>query len=454
MYIVVIGLGQVGRHVVRTLEWEKHDVVAIDSDPAAVAYIEEHHDVMTLRGYGASPQVLARAGTERADLVVAVTSNDEANLLAALAARHLGARRAVARVQGNDWSTTGPTATGAAAGVQYGLLGVDVVFNPRVLLAQEIAKIAQSHGALEVLDVANDQLEVVQIEMSEQGRLLHKPLAKLQLPRGVLVGAVVRDGRLFVPGGSDVLLPRDRVYLIGLPDQMTEAEALFTRQQQTSAVCIVGGGVVGEALAHMLVAAQIQVMLIEQDQVQATALADRLPAVTVVHGDGTHVDLLQEEKVGSYGLFVAVTNEDEVNLMASLLARRVGVHRTAALVSRPDYGEIYNQLGIDIVLSPRTVASEHVLRYCRQHELQSLTVIEDGAAEILELLAHTGSRITGQQVKRLPIPRGALLAAILKGDRVLIPRGDDIVAAGDTVVVLTTPSARSGVVRLFRSRRH
>lgn len=450
MYIVVIGLGQVGRHVVRTLEWEKHDVVAVDIDASAIDYIEEHHDVMTLRGYGASQRVLKEAGVDRADLVVAVTNHDEVNLIAALGARGLGARRAVARVQGNEWS--GAAEHELPAGVQYGLLGVDVVFNPRVLLAQEVAKIAQSQGALEVIDLANDRIEVVQVELGEQGRLLHKPLMKLQLPKGVLVGAVVRDGQLFVPGGADVLLPQDRVYLMGLPEQMMEAEGLFAHRQASDGVCIVGGGVIGESLARILVAIGTEVMVIEADHDRAQRLAASLPAVTVVSGDGTDVTLLQEVKVGNYGLFVAVTDEDEVNLMAGLLARRIGVERTVALVHRPDYGEIYRQLGIDIVLSPRTVASEHVLRYCRQHELQSLTVIEDGKAEILELVAHEGSRIAGNEVRRLPIPRGAILAAILKGDRVVIPSGDDRIAPGDTVVVLTTPNARAGIARLFRSR--
>ncbi len=449
MYIVVVGLGQVGRHVVRTLEWEKHDVVAVDVDPAAIDYIEEHHDVMTLRGYGASQRVLKEAGVERADLLVAVTNHDEVNLIAALGARGLGARRAVARVQGNEWS--GAAEDELPAGVQYGLLGVDVVFNPRVLLAQEVAKIAQSHGALEVIDLANDRIEVVQVELADQGRLLHKPLAKLQLPRGVLVGAVVRDQHLFVPGGADVLLPRDRVYLIGLPDRMKEAEDLFTRRQEAEGVCIVGGGVIGEILARTLVASGADVMLIELEHERARRLAASLPSVTVVSGDGTDMSLLQEEKVGNYGLFVAVTDEDEVNLMAGLLARRIGVERTVSLVHRPDYGEIYRQLGIDIVLSPRTVASEHVLRYCRQHELQSLTVIEDGKAEILELVAQDRSRVTGTELRRLPIPRGALLAAILKGDQVVIPGGDDVIDPGDTVVVLTTPAARQGIARLFRN---
>jgi len=451
MYVVVIGLGEVGRHVVRTLEWEKHDVVAVDSDQQAIDVIEENHDVMTLQGYGASQRVLRQAEVEKADLVVAVTNHDEVNLIAALAARNLGATRAVARVQGSEWS--GSDASETPTAIQYGLLGVDVVFNPRVLLAQEIAKIAQSHGALEVLDLANDRIEVVQLELGEQGRMLNKPIAKLPLPTQVLVAAVVRDGTLFVPGGTDMLLPRDRIYLVGLPEHMVDAEDLFTHKTEARRVCIVGGGVIGQALARMLLDADVEVMIIEQNGARAQKLAEVLPKATVVHGDGTDLSLLKEQKVGSYDLFASVSHEDEVNLMACLLAKRVGVARTVSVVHRPDYGEIYRQLGIDVVLSPRTVASDHVLRYCRQTELQSLTVLEGGQAEVLELVTQEGSRIADTPVRRIAMPRGALLAAILKGDRVVIPRGDDVVAIGDTVVVLCTPAARKGVARLFRGRR-
>lgn len=451
MYVVVIGLGEVGRHVVRTLEWEKHDVVAVDSDRAAIDMIEEHHDVMTLQGYGASQRVLRQAEVERADLVVAVTDHDEVNLIAALAARNLGAKRAIARVQGSEWS--GADVNETPAGIQYGLLGVDVVFNPRVLLAQEIAKIAQSHGALEVLDLANDRVEVVQLELGQQGRMLNKPISKLPMPQQVLVAAVVRDGTLFVPGGTDMLLSRDRIYLVGLPEHMVEAEDLFTHRSEARRVCIVGGGVVGLSLARMLIDAGVEVMIIERSAERAQRLAEVLPTATIVHGDGTDMSLLKEQKVGSYDLFAAVSHEDEVNLMAGLLAKRTGVARTVSLVHRPDYGEIYRQLGIDVVLSPRTVASDHVLRYCRQAELQSLTILEGGQAEILELVTQEGSRIADTPVRRIALPRGALLAAILKGDRVVIPRGDDVVAIGDTVVVLCTPAARKGIARLFKGRR-
>lgn len=321
-----------------------------------------------------------------------------------------------------------------------------------MLLAQEIGKIAKSHGALEVIDLANNRIELVQVELGEGSRMLHKPIHKLKLPPQVLIAAVVRDGQLEVPGGNDVLLPGDRAYLLGLPSRMAEAEDLFTRRKEARKVCIVGGGTIGESLAKALIASDCQVSLIERNQERATALAMRLPSVTVLHGDGTDMRLLEEERIGESDLFVAVSHEDEVNLMAGLLAKRIGVGRTCTIVHRLDYMTIYRQLGIDVVLSPRIVASDHVLRYCRQADLKSLTVIEDGKAEVLEMIAAEGSRIVGTPLRRLSLPRGALLAALLRGDEMRIPTGDDTVEPGDTVIVLTTTRARATVARLFQQR--
>ena len=445
MYVVVIGLGQVGRHVVRTLEWDKHDVVAIDDNADAVAHIEEHHDVESLLGYGASHQILKAAHCERADLVVAVTDNDEVNLIAALAAREMGAKRSIARVQSRVWGH-------GDSGVYYGMLGVDAVINPRVLLAQEIAKITRSHGALEVIDLANERIELVQVGLHENSRMLHKPLANLTLPPNTLVAAVVRDGELFVPGGADVLLPGDRIYLIGLPENVEAAEDLFTSRREARRVAIVGGGLVGEVLARQLIRDGTDVLIIEANAERAQELGEALNGVTVIHGDGTDLERLREEEIDRFDLFVSVSDEDEVNLMASLIAKRAGAPRTLCLAHRPDYMDIYRQLGIDIVLSPRLVASDHILRYVHHTELKSLTLLEDGKAEVLELSAHPGSRVVGIPVRRMNMPRGSLLAAILHRDSVVIPRGDDMIRAGDTVIVLTTQAARPAVHRLFQQR--
>ena len=445
MYVVVVGIGQVGRHIVTMLEWERHDVVVIDEDPAVIADVEENHDVATLVGYGANENILKAAGVERADLVVAVTSDDEVNLVTALGARSLGAPRAIARVQGAAWSSE-------REGVAYNMLGVDVVINPRLLVAWEVAKIARSHGALEVVDLAGDRVELVQVELAKGCRMLKKPLSKLDMPPHTLVAAIVRNGELSVPGGADVLRAEDRIYLLGRRQNIEEAEDLFTTQRRARSACIVGGGVIGMALARMLCADGAEVLLIERNADRARHVAEQLSTVTVLQGDGTNLSMLKQERAAEVDLFVATSNDDETNLMACLLAKRTGTARTVCVVHRPDYMEIYKQLGIDVVLSPRLVASDHILRYTRSREIQSLTVLEGGQAEVLEIIAPADGRGVGVPLKRLNVPRGALIAALVRDDGVIIPRGDDEVKAGDTVIIMATTRARAGIERLFKKR--
>ncbi len=444
MYIVVIGLGEVGRHLIRVLEQDGHDIVAIDQSADSVQYIEENHDVMTLCGYGAGEQILEKAGAKKADLLVAVTNNDEVNLVAALAGKHAGAKTAVARVQRNESS-------GTKKGVRYDVLGIDVVINPSILVAQELVKIARSHGAVEVIDLAQDRIELVQVEMKADSRYLHRPISSLPLPENTLIAAIVRAGSLFVPGGADNLVPEDRVYLIGRPSDVLDAEDLFTTKREAKRACIVGGGVTGEMVARLLAEeGDVEVLIIESNRERAEELSALLDSVTVLCGDGTDTRLLTDEQVGSYDIFAAVTADDELNLMAALLAQRLGAPRTAALVQRPDYMPIYRELGVDVAVSPRAVASDHILRFCRRSELQSLTALKDGEAEVLELRAKKGSRAIGTKLSRLNLPRGALVGAIVRPDGVVIPRGDDEIREDDTVVVLATTAARATVERLFR----
>jgi len=420
MNIVVIGLGEVGRHLLSVLDKEGHDIVAVDASAKAVQYAEEHYDVASIVGYGASETLLKIAGVARADLVVAVTNHDEMNLIAALAAKQLGAKHVVARVQGTAWSEW-------TEGIRYGLLGVDVV------------------------DLAQDRVELVQIDLDES-RVLNKPLSAVELPPHTLVSAVVRDGDLFVPGGADVLVKGDRVYLIGRPEGVLAAERLFSKEREARRVCIVGGGVVGKALARDLLQQQATVMMIESDLATAEEVSAEFQGIEVVHGDGTDGALLEEEEVGTYDLFAAVTKQDEINLMAALLAQRAGCKRTATIVQRADYTSIYRQLGIDIVLSPRTVASDQILRFSRGGGLHSLTVLEGGQAEVVELTASPKCRAVNKPLHRMNLPRGSLLAAIVHGDDVIIPRGKDVVHPGDRVILMTTKEARATVERLFRPR--
>jgi trk system potassium uptake protein TrkA len=441
--------------LIGTLESEGHDIAVVDLNPAAVQACEEQHDVMVLVGYGASQQVLGNAGVKRADLVVAVTDQDEVNLVAAATAKALGAKKTVARVQSADW-------TSRDVGVEYGFLGIDVLVNPHVLLAQELALIARSHGAIDVLELAEHQVELVQVELKDSNRLAGRTLSKLRqsLPSETLVAAVVRRGELFVPGGGDVLMAGDRVYLLGRTGQMEQVQDLFTRVREARAVCIAGGTVVGEAFARALVRVGIETMMIVPTTARAEALAATLDKVTVVMGDGKNLEFLGEEQVGKYDLFAAMYADDQDNLLAGLLARKAGARRTAALVHRPKYADIYRQLGIDIVLSPRQICSESILRHCRTTSLDAVRVLEEGQAEVFEIVAPARARAVGIPLGRLKPPRGVLIGAILRADRsgggrereVVVPGGEDVIQAGDTVIVLATREARPQVARLFQDR--
>ena len=445
MYVVVVGMGEVGAFLVGVLDREGHDVVAIDSSSERLADIEDEHDVATLVGHGGSPEVLKNARVEKADLLVTCTDDDEINLVGALFGKRLGAKRTVARIQGTEY-------TGEDRGVHQDMLGIDVVVNPRILIAQEIAKIARSHGALDVLGLVDNQVELVQMRLPEKSKMLHKSLSNLNLPRETLIVAVVREEELFVPGGSDVLLAGDRIYVIGRSGRMEAVEDLFTSGKEATRIFLVGGGVVGTTIAHCMEDAGIEVVILEKDRERAEHLGENLAKAEILHGDGTDITLLDNEQVGSYDLFCSVTTDDEVNLMSGLLAKREGASRVVSLVQRPDYTEIYRQLGIDVVLSPREVACEQILRYVRETELQSITILEQGQAEVLELIAQEGSRVVGTPIHRLNMPRGALLATIVNQGEITIPTGGDQVQAGDTVVVLTTSAARPSVERLFQKR--
>ena len=442
MHVVIIGLGEVGRHLIRSLEPDGHDIVAIDHADEAVKFVDEKFDVATIRGYGASEELLDQAGVARADLVVAVTDHDEVNLVAALTAKESGAKRVIARTQGVEFART-------RQGIRYGFLGVDVTINPSVLVAHELVKIARSHGAVEVIDLSQDRIELVQVEVTEKSRFIHRPISSVPL-QNALIAAIVRRDELFVPGGADNLLPEDRLYLVGRPTDLPAAEDLFTARRQAKEACIAGGGLTAEMVARSLLEDGTSVKIIESDEARADQLTEALPKVDVVKGDATDTDILVEEAVGTSDLFAAVTASDEINLMASLLAKRMGVTQTASIVHKPEATAIYRQLGIDIVVSPRAVASDHILRYSRRTRLKSLTKLQDGKAEVLEIDAVHGSRAVGTPLRQLNLPRGALIGAIVHDDRVVIPRGNDQISAGDSVIVLVTKGARSTVERLFR----
>jgi trk system potassium uptake protein TrkA len=450
--IVVIGMGEVGCYVAKVLAKEGHDVVAVDTDIETLEKVSERMDVATVLGYGASPRVLRQARVHEADLVVGCTDNDEVNLIAALASKRLGAGRTVARLQSGVYEDDDDDDQddNAGDGLHHGMLGIDLVVNAEVLVAHEMVRIARSHGALDVHMFADNRLELAEVEIPADSGVLGHTLSRLDMPEQTRVGAVIRGDVLFVPGGSDILQAGDRVYLFGLVGQMHQVEDLFCHGKAAHRVAIYGGETVGKHLAQELSRSEVDTLLICEHRDKAERLSISLPLVTVVHGDGTDMAKLEEEGIGGYDLYCALTEDDENNLMSALLAKRLGTPRAACIVHRHAYTEIYRQLGIDVALSPRQIAADHILGFVRPASVESLVHLGGEAAQVMEIIAALDSPITNKPVAKLSLPKGVFLGGIVGTDGVRVPTGDDRVEPGDTVVVLYLADQEGAVKKLFK----
>ncbi|MBU1319420.1 MAG: Trk system potassium transporter TrkA [candidate division Zixibacteria bacterium] len=446
MNITVIGMGEVGKHIAGFLAAEEHDVTIIDSNPLSVADAEERMDVMALVGQGGSIKCLRKAEVAKADLVIAVTDDDEANMLAALGAKSLGAKKTIARISSREYLE-------GESGVYHDVMGIDLVICPQILSALEITKLVKSVGALMVENFAENRVELIQLKLNEQLKIVGKTLKEVTMPPNTLIAAVARDDRVIIPSGDDELLLNDEVLVIGMIEAIEQVEELFGKKHRGKArkAVIVGGGEIGFSLVQSLKGEQIEVTLIEKDAERCKFLSESLENALIINGDGTSMDILEEVGVAECDIFISVVSRgEEVNLLTGLLAKKMGARKSVVLANKPDYRELYEQLGIDAVVSPRLVAANQIMKYVRAGRVVSTTIIEEGKAEILEIIAPPSSRIVEKSLKDLNFPKGAVIGAVVGPKGVMIPTGDDTIAPNSTVIVFTIPSARKRVEKLFK----
>lgn len=445
--VVVVGLGEVGRYIARVLLDEGHDLVLIDQSLDVVNLAEEQFDAMVLRGHAASPRVLQEARAHEADLLIAVTDQDEINMLSALQAKQLGAKQVMARVSNQIYFDD-------ERGLHNDVFGaIDLVLNPEVLVAMEIQKLAGHVGVVAMEYFASGRIEMVEMKIVDTGPNTHKPLHTLSLPANTLIAAIDRDGQLIIPKGNDEVRPGDEVLAVGRIDQIPMLEHSFVRGERRSGtprVIIVGGSDIAIHIAKALANNDTEVILIEQARARCDELADHLGAdVTILQGDGTDMHLLDEERVGLADVFIAASDADEVNLMAALLARDLGTSQVMALVHKPDYGRVCQRLGIDITLSPRLAVAQQVLTHVTTGRITSVRPVLDGRGEFVELITSPRSRVVGKLIKDLNFPKQANICAVVGARGAFVPRGHDTIEGGDRVVVFTTPRQRPVVEKFF-----
>jgi trk system potassium uptake protein len=442
MRTVIIGAGEVGSNTARMLSEEGHDVVLIEQDETLVERASEHLDALVIHGNGASPKLLAEAGIEKADLLVAASSSDEANIIACLAAKARGVSRTVARIHNPDYYD--PQEPFAEE-----MLGIDFVIHTEQMAAQEIKEALLVPGAINVDTFAEDSIEVAEVILNEGSPAVGRTLRDLRLPEASLVVGVVRRGEALVPRGDTVLERRDHVLLISGRRRIAEVvKSVTTDTEPVKEVTIYGGGRIGLRLALALEEAGMSVRGIERDEARARYVASQLRRGFVLHDEGISRDFLLQERVDRSDAFVAVTGDDRANLLAAMYARQLGARMTIAGVSSGEFAPLADALGVDLTISPRMLAAEAILRFVRRGEIVDVALLESGA-EMIELRVPPHSRVTGRPLSEVGFPEGAIVAALLRDGDVVIPTGREILKPGDDAVVFTVEDAIEEVERLF-----
>jgi trk system potassium uptake protein TrkA len=442
MRTVIIGAGEVGFNTSRMLSHEGHDVVLIEQNEALVERASEQLDALVIQGNGASPKQLKEAGIHKSELLVAASSSDEVNIIACLAAKARGVPRTVARIHNPDYYDTQDA-------FAQDMLGIDFVIHTEQMAAEEIKKALLVPGAINVDTFAEDSIEVAEVILNEGSPAVGRALKDVTLPHGSLVVGVVRRGEALVPRGGTVLERRDHVLLISGRRRITEVvEAVATDTAPVKEVTIYGGGRIGLRLALALEGVGIFVRVIERDEVRARYVATQLRKGFVLHDEGISRDFLLQERVDRTDAFVAVTGDDRANLLAAMYARQLGARMTIAGVSRGEFTPLADALGVDLTISPRTLAAEAILRFVRKGEVINVTLLESGA-EMIELRVPEGSRVAGHPLAEVGFPEGAVVGALLRDGDVIIPTGRDMLKPGDDAVVFTVESTIDEVERLF-----
>jgi trk system potassium uptake protein len=442
MHIVIIGGGQVGFGLSQALA-ARHDVVVVDRDPEAADRFEKL-DVEFVEGGGTTAETLRRAGIERAEILVACTGLDEVNIVACGMANSLGSPRTICFVSREDFLRLPERREGLER------FGINRVVWPEAQLAEDIERVVTAPGAIDAEVFAGGAVRLLEYRLEAGSPLMANTLADLHLPHGSLIVAVRRGDRFFIPRGDSHLAVGDKAIIMGTPDAMAEVERRVTPGADggRQTVTIIGGGDVGLRLAERLDALpQIELRVIERDEPRGEMLAARLRRALVLHGDGTDVALLESEDIGRSDVLVSVIDNDEKNLLASLLGRQLGVRRIITRVSRPENLRLFERVGVDVSLSARGAAVAAVLHEIDGGQASLLAVLEQGEGRILEI--EVPPQHPGRALRDLEPPRDSIVGAILRGGQAIVPRGADRLQPGDRLLVFSTREAAENVRMFF-----
>ena len=435
MKIIILGAGQVGGTLAEHLASEANDLTVVDTDGERLRDLGDRLDIRTVQGRGSLPTVLRQAGADDADMLVAVTNSDETNMVACQVAYTLfHTPTKIARVRESSYLTRKELFDNEA-------IPVDVLISPEQVVTNYIRRLIEHPGALQVIDFAKGKAQLVAVKAYYGGPLVGQQLRQIRahMPNvDTRVAAIFRRDRPIKPQGDTVIEADDEVFFIAARHDIRAVMGELRRLDETNKrVVIAGGGQIGERLAEAI-ESRYQVKIIEKNLARCRQLSDNLESTVVLQGSASDRDLMVEEGIAQADIFLALTNDDEANIMSSLLAKRLGTRRVMALINNPAYVDLVQGGEIDIAISPQLATIGTLLAHVRRGDIVSVHSLRRGAAEAIEAIAHgdtRSSKVVGKAIADIQLPEGTTIGAIIRHDQVLIAHGDTVIETGDHVIL-------------------
>ncbi len=448
MKILIAGAGEVGYELGKVLSEEHHDVTILDQRQSCLQRVIKNLDVLTVEGNATSPHSLVEGGANSADLMIAVTSVDEVNIIASMMAKRLGVNKVIARVRNDELSQSDSPLSPSE-------LGIDVLIHPEEAAASEIHLLVKRASASDIVSLADDRLQLVGVRIEQGSKVIDQQLQNLANEFEELqsrVVAISRRGGTIIPKGSSVLKANDHAFFVTKTEHLKRLMTVTGHDNKTlRRVMIAGGSDVGRLLAKKMCEdkQKWQIKLIEPDEEMATKIANENRDVLVLHGNPTDPNLLVVEGVQEMDAFISVTEDEESNIISCLMAKHLEVKKTVALVSKTQYVPLSQTIGIDAIVNVKASASDEIHRQIRQGMMLTVKALQGIKAEIIEVVAGKNCKMLNIPVRDLSLPEGAVLGGILHEDNVEIAVGDSIIRKGDRVIILALPRAIEKVDKLF-----